>query len=139
MGIVALAIFWIFCASVLAPIRDARAGGDPIRGKRAFLKCVACHSAEPNVHKAGPSLAGIWGRRAGTAEGFDRYSEAMLSSGIIWDDETLQELLRKPRSFIPGTLMKIRGIASAAERQDIVAYLKQLGPAREQNRKLRSE
>lgn len=44
----------------------AKTKGDPSRGMRAFLACVMCHSSEPGVHKAGPSLTDMWGRKAGT-------------------------------------------------------------------------
>jgi len=107
------------------------AAGDADRGKKAFLKCVACHSAAPNVHKTGPSLASIWGRKAGAIEGFARYSDAIKKSDIVWTDETLDAWLRNPRSLVPGTLMNIRGIESATERSDIVAYLKRLASGEE--------
>lgn len=126
MRTLTLAVGCMIGAAVLALVPEARAGGDPERGKQAFLKCVSCHSAEPNVHKTGPSLARIWGEKAATVEGFGRYSQALRSSGIVWDNETLDRWLRDPESLVPGTSMKMRGIASAAERQDIIAYLEQL-------------
>jgi len=104
----------------------AMAAGDAERGKKAFLTCVSCHSAEPGLHKTGPSLANIFGRKAGAIENFGRYSEKIKNSGIIWNDKTLDSWMRNPQSLIPGTLMKIRGLDKATERRDIVAYLKQL-------------
>ena len=119
-----------FLASMLIIVQMAAtsvlAQGNPDSGKKAFLKCVMCHSAQPNVHKTGPSLANIWGKKAGAIEGFSRYSDAVKNSGVVWNDETLDTWLRDPRSLIPGTLMKIRGIDSRTERQNIVAYLKRL-------------
>jgi len=104
----------------------AMAAGDPERGKKAFLTCVSCHSAEPGLHKTGPSLANIFSKKAGTIESFGRYSEVIKKSGIVWNDKTLDSWMRDPQSLIPGTLMKIRGLDKATERQDIIAYLKQL-------------
>lgn len=104
----------------------AQVDGDPTRGKRAFLKCVACHSADPKVHKTGPSLARIWEKKAATVEGFSRYTEALQSSGIVWNAETLDRWLHDPEALVPGTSMKMRGIESKAERENIIAYLKQL-------------
>lgn len=104
----------------------AAADGDPARGKRAFLKCVSCHSAEPGVHKTGPSLADVWGREAATVEGFGRYSDALRAADVTWDAETLEAWLGDPQSVVPGTSMRIQGITSAEERQDLIAYLKQL-------------
>ena len=120
----ALLAFTLLVVQIAAT--SAHAQGNPDRGRKAFIQCVICHSKEPNVHKTGPSLANIWGKKAGVIESFGRYSEAIKNTGIVWNDETLDAWLRDPRSFIPGTLMNMRGIKNAAERQDIVAYLKQL-------------
>ena len=120
----ALLAFTLFVVQIAAT--SAHAQGNPEDGKKAFIKCVICHSKEPNVHKTGPSLANILGAKAGTAEGFSRYSKALKASGTTWNDETLDAWLRDPRSLIPGTLMNMRGIKNATERRDIVAYLKQL-------------
>jgi cytochrome c len=104
----------------------AAADGDPARGKRAFLKCVSCHSAEPGVHKTGPSLAAVWGREAATVEGFGRYSDALRAADVRWDAETLDAWLQGPQSVVPGTSMRIQAITSSEEREDLIAYLKQL-------------
>lgn len=111
-------------ASTVAAV--AQVDGDPTRGKRAFLKCAACHSADPKVHKTGPSLARIWEKKAATVKGFSRYSDALQDSDIVWNEETLDRLLRNPEALVPGTSMKMRGITNATERRDIIAYLKQL-------------
>ncbi|MGH6661979.1 MAG: c-type cytochrome [Rhodospirillales bacterium] len=113
-------------AAVLAYPTVAAADGDAARGKRDFLKCAVCHSANPNTHKTGPSLAGVWGRKAGTVEGFSRYSDALQNSGVTWNDHTLDAWLQEPRKFIPGTTMTLAPIRDSAERRNIIAYLKQL-------------
>lgn len=111
---------------VLAHPSGANAAGDAARGKKDFLKCAICHSAAPNTHKTGPSLTGVWGRKAGTVEGFSRYSDALMKSGVVWNDQTLDAWLQGPRQMIPGTTMTLAPIRDAVERQNIVAYLKQL-------------
>ena len=58
--------------------------GDASRGQRDFRACVACHSLEPDRNMTGPSLANLWGHRAGSLPSFERYSDAVKSSGIIW-------------------------------------------------------
>mgnify|MGYP002083685067 CR=1 FL=1 len=113
-------------AGVLTHPSAARAAGDATRGKQDFLKCAICHSAAPNTHKTGPSLAGAWGRKAGTTEGFGRYSDALMKSGVVWDDQTLDSWLQEPSKLIPGTTMKLAPIRDATERRNIIAYLKQL-------------
>jgi len=109
-------------------VHPSRAGadGDAARGKKDFLKCAVCHSAAPNTHKTGPSLAGVWGREAGTVEGFSRYSDALRNSGVVWNDQTLDAWLQEPRKLIPGTTMTLAPIRDATERRNIIAYLKQL-------------
>ncbi len=105
----------------------AAAEGNPEQGRKDFMKCVMCHSVEPGIHKTGPSLAGVFGRRAGTAKGFGRYSDAVKNAEVTWNEQNLDAFLSNPRGFIPGSRMTMRGLQAKRERQDIVAYLKTLG------------
>jgi cytochrome c len=73
----------------------------------------------------GPSLAGVLGRPAGVLASFQRYSPALKSAGIVWNDRTLDAWLADPQSFIPGTRMIFQGIDAARIRADLIAYLKQ--------------
>lgn len=77
----------------------------------------------------GPSLAGIWGRKAGTVEGFTRYSDALKESGIVWDEHTLDAWLEDPSSFLPGNRMTFRGVPDEAQRQDLIEYLRSVSSA----------
>ena len=95
------------------------------RGERDFRACASCHSLTPDHNMTGPSLAGVIGRKAGTLGSFQRYSEALKSSGVTWDEPTLDAWLEKPEAFIPGSRMTFPGIRDAQDRADIVAYLKQ--------------
>jgi cytochrome c len=78
--------------------------GNPNRGAAVFAQCMACHSIEPGVHLSGPSLARIWGRRAGIVDGFTRYSEPLARATIVWDERTLDRWLEQPQAVIPGNL-----------------------------------
>jgi len=98
--------------------------GDVNRGAREFAQCTACHSVEPGRQLIGPSLAHVWGRKAGTAEGFIRYSEPLQRSRVVWDAQTLDKWLTNPQAFVPGTGMAFPGIRDAGERADLIAYLK---------------
>ena len=95
---------------------------DAVVGKQAFTQCAACHSVEA-VNGAGPSLQGIFGRKAGSFAGF-RYSRALKSAGIAWDDKNLDAYLTDPQKLVPGNLMPFSGVADAKQRADLIAYLK---------------
>ena len=112
--------------ATLASPATTWAAGDPVRGKREFLRCAICHSAEAHVHKEGPGLATIYGRAAGTVESYTRYSEALRQAEIVWTEQTLDAWLEDPEALIPGNGMKISGIEDAGVRRDIIAYLKDL-------------
>jgi cytochrome c len=99
------------------------AAGDPARGAGLFQQCAACHSVEPGLHLTGPSLAAIWGRRAGTVSGFGRYSAALKHAGIIWEAATLDGWLARPEALVPETTMTFPGVADARQRTDLIAYL----------------
>lgn len=101
------------------------AAGDAAKGKKVFAKCKACHSVKKGKNKIGPSLYGVFGRKAGTAKGFKRFSKAMKKSGVVWDEKTIDEFLSKPRSFIKRNRMPFPGLKKKSQRDDLIAYLKQ--------------
>jgi cytochrome c len=97
--------------------------GDARRGAQAFRACAACHSVAPGEHMTGPSLAKVWNQKAGSAEGFMRYSEAMKRLDARWDARSLDKWLADPERFLPGTTMTFPGIKDASARRDLIAYL----------------
>ncbi|WP_298255597.1 cytochrome c family protein [Bradyrhizobium sp.] len=110
--------------------------GDASRGERDFRVCAPCHSLEPDRNMTGPSLAGLWGRKAGSLPSFERYSDALKSSGIIWDDRSLDGWLTDPERMVPDNEMPFNGIKDARERGDLLAFLKEAtkpGAAPQQN------
>ena len=100
--------------------------GDAAKGQRVFnQQCRACHTVEKDgTSPVGPNLHGVFGRKAGTAPGFE-FSDGMKASGIVWDDKTLAEYNRDPKGKVPGTKMVFNGIKQQAQLDDLVAYLKQ--------------
>ncbi len=100
------------------------AAGDPKRGAQVFQACMACHSVKPSEHMTGPSLTHIWNHKAGTAEGFLRYSDALKHADIVWNEPTLDKWLANPEQFVPGTSMTFPGVKEGKDRQDVIAYLK---------------
>ncbi|MBN9043089.1 MAG: cytochrome C [Rhizobiales bacterium 62-47] len=99
--------------------------GDVDRGQSDFRACAACHSLEPGRNMTGPSLADLWGRKAGGLANFERYSDALKSSGIVWNDKTLDEWLIDPQHMVPDNLMPFEGIKEAGVRADLLAFLKE--------------
>ena len=91
------ALFYVPCVSAIA----AESGGDATQGAKDFRACAACHSLAPDRNMTGPSLAGIWDRKAGTLASFDRYSSALKSSGVVWDAKTLDPWIANPAKLIP--------------------------------------
>jgi cytochrome c len=112
-------------ALLFSSVNAVFAQGNSANGQRVFQGCMACHSLEPNKNLTGPSLSGVFGRKAGTLESFNRYSDALKSSGIVWDEKTLDAWLSNPRAVVPGNEMTFPGIASPQQRADLLAFLKQ--------------
>ena len=103
-------------------ITAARAEGDVAKGEARFQECAACHRLEAGANEVGPSLHGIFSRKAGELSDF-RYSPAMKRSGVIWTAETLDKYLADPQAFIPANRMPYAGMGSANDRADLIAYL----------------
>ncbi|MGY3617354.1 c-type cytochrome [Bradyrhizobium sp. USDA 10063] len=95
------------------------------RGEQDFRACAPCHSLEPERNMTGPSLANLWGRKAGSLPSFDRYSDALKVSGIIWDDRSLDAWLNAPERMVPDNAMPFEGIKDARTRADLLAFLKE--------------
>lgn len=113
---------------VLAPLActlslDARAAGDVAKGKDVFAtECAECHSVREGKNKKGPSAFGIVGRKAATIPDV-AYSDALKTSGITWTPDKIDAYVTAPKKLVPGGKMKYEGLASAAERADLIAYL----------------
>jgi len=112
----------VACAAMLLASGIARAEGDAARGEQRFAECAPCHALERDVESIGPSLYGLFGRKAGTSPDF-RYSPAFRRSGVAWDARSLDRYLADPQRFIPGNRMPFAGIADATARADLIAYL----------------
>ena len=118
--------FLVVVLATIVSFAAARATAeDAARGERDFRACAPCHSLEPDRNMTGPSLAQLWGRKAGSLPSFERYSDALKSSGIIWDDRSLDAWISDPQSMVPENAMSFAGIKQASVRADLLAFLKQ--------------
>ncbi|WP_223475223.1 c-type cytochrome [Oricola indica] len=117
-GLLATAVLAVPVAAHAADVAD---------GEKVFRKCAACHSVgEGAKSRVGPHLNDLFGRQAGTVDGF-KYSAAMVAageSGISWDEQTLTQYLVKPRDFVKGSRMAFAGLRKSADVANVIEYLK---------------
>jgi cytochrome c len=92
--------------------------------KEAFDQCAACHSTDGS-NGTGPTLKGVFSRQSGAVPGF-RYSRAMRSAGIIWDEKAVDQYLSNPQEFVVGNIMPFSGVIEPGEPADIIAFLRSL-------------
>ncbi len=112
----------------LALSAPAVAAGDPANGQKLFKKCAACHSLDGGKKKVGPSLYKIFGATPGQVAKF-RYSKGMVAygaTGVVWNEETLDAWLKKPKDLVKKTKMAFPGFKKEQDRADVIAYLKNL-------------
>ena len=108
--------------SASASVAAADEGNKP---PTVFAQCMSCHSVKPGQNGLGPSLAGVFGRKAASAPGYD-YSPALKGSGLTWDEASLDKWLTNPMAMVSGTRMTYAGQGDAAKRAELIAYLKTL-------------
>lgn len=129
-------IFGAFALPVSPAFADAAdtsisSGGDAVKGKRLFNRCRACHNLTATARtRIGPNLDSLFGRQAGSAEGF-KYSKALADADFIWTEKNLNEWLAQPRTFLPGNKMAFAGLRKEQDRKDLMAYLREATVAEE--------
>lgn len=111
--------------ALLALTVQASAEGDPAKGEKVFKKCKACHAVGPDAkNKVGPMLNGIVDNSWGAVENY-KYSKSLiaLGDGKVWDVETLDAYLTKPKDVIPKGKMAFAGLRKEDDRANVIAYL----------------
>jgi cytochrome c len=112
-------------SSLLALFAGKTFAQDVDAGQKSFNKCRACHTVgEAAKNGVGPQLNGLFGRKAGTVDGF-KYSKANQESAVVWDETNFATYIKDPRAFMPGNQMTFLGIKNDKEIQDLIAFLKQ--------------
>lgn len=117
----AAAIVGALCTATATPLSAAD-------GEKVFNKCKACHALEAGKHKVGPSLAGVVGRQAGTAEGFGKY-KGLEGADWVWDEAALSGYLEDPKGFVKAkngkrTSMVLK-LRKEEDRKAVIEFLKQ--------------
>lgn len=128
-----LSLFAIAAASV-ATVAVAPSFAMTPAGEEAMLKggkvmfdhrCRSCHADDPSLKSYGPSLTGIFGRKAASQEGF-AYSDAMKASGLVWNEAALRSWIANNTGLLPGTRMKHVEVTDLTEQDMLITYLKSL-------------
>ncbi|WP_431860361.1 c-type cytochrome [Azospirillum sp.] len=124
MRAAALAVGMVMASGTAAA--DPPGAGDPAAGQALFRACAVCHTLTPDGgRRAGPTLWGLFGRKAGSVEGY-RYSASLRDSGIVWTEDTVSRLFEVgPDTLTPGSKMPMQRIDDARQRADLIAYLRQ--------------
>jgi cytochrome c len=113
----ALPLLALLALPLSARAQDAEAGA------KVFAVCKACHQVGEGARNTiGPTLNGLFGRKAGSVEGYS-YSAANQNSGLVWDEATFRSYIKDPKAKGPGTKMIFAGIPSEQRVTDLVAYL----------------
>ena len=110
--------------TLLAQLPAPYNAGDIVNGKSKFTQCAACHTlGEGGPNMTGPNLYGIFGRKAGSLDGF-AYSDAMKAAGWTWDAARIDAWITNPHAVLATTKMSFVGLKDPKDRADVIAYLK---------------
>jgi cytochrome c len=102
----------------VADLRPPEASFNPV-----FEPCAHCHQIGQGARMmAGPSLQGVIGRKAGTMPGYP-FSPAMKSSGLTWDEATLDRFVTSPQAVVPGTRMVFAGMDDPVRRKTLIVFI----------------
>ncbi|UPY35631.1 cytochrome c family protein [Sediminicoccus sp. KRV36] len=117
--------------SPLAAVAQDAPAGVVENGQRLFNQCRVCHTPnEGGRNGVGPNLYRVYGRPAGSIEGF-RYSAPMrerATAGLVWNEANLRAYLADPKAVVPAGSMSFPGFKENAQNiSDVIAYLRSVG------------
>lgn len=92
-------------------------------GEKVYAKCQSCHTIEAGgANGIGPNLAGVMGGPVAAKPGF-AYSPELKALGGQWDWDRMNEWLKSPKSYVPGTKMNFAGLSKIEDRAAVTMYL----------------
>ncbi|WP_260925583.1 c-type cytochrome [Novosphingobium sp. 9] len=110
------------------PLATLLAAADPAKGQSTFAKCASCHTITPGGgNSIGPNLHGVVGEAIGQGVGGFAFSDAIKKVGGTWTFDKLNDWLKSPKAFAPGTKMTFAGLSSAEDRANVIVYLNSQG------------
>lgn len=108
------------------PIATLLASADPAKGESIFAKCVSCHTINAGgADGIGPNLHGMVGQQI--ASGSFAFSDALKGKGGTWTFEALNDWLKSPKAYAPGTKMTFAGLSKGEDRANLIAYMNAQG------------
>jgi cytochrome c len=124
-GIISVAVSAITTSLVLV-----QAQAQPLsQGQVVFVReCAKCHQIGPDAkNRIGPHLNGLFGRKAGSVEGFKNYSEANRTANFVWTEDLLRQYIKDPKGMMIGTTQVYRGLLNDADIDALIVYLRENG------------
>ncbi|AXB75365.1 cytochrome c family protein [Novosphingobium sp. P6W] len=110
------------------PIATLLASADVAKGQATFAKCTSCHTINSGgANGIGPNLHGVVGEAIGKGVGGFAFSDALKSKGGNWSFDALNDWLKSPKAYAPGTKMTFAGLSKPEDRANIIAYLNTQG------------
>ncbi|MCB2060284.1 MAG: cytochrome c family protein [Novosphingobium sp.] len=110
------------------PLATLLAAADPAKGEQTFAKCKSCHTIEAGgPNGIGPNLHGVLGEPIGKGVGGFAFSSALSGIGGAWNFDNMNEWLKSPKAFAPGTKMTFAGLSKPEDRANLMVYLNSQG------------
>lgn len=110
------------------PIATLLASADVAKGEATFAKCTSCHTINSGgANGIGPNLHGVVGEAIGKGVGGFAFSDALKSKGGNWSFDALNDWLKSPKAYAPGTKMTFAGLSKPEDRANVIAYLNAQG------------
>jgi|SRR6476469_8621626 len=110
------------------PIAMRMQTADEAKGEEVFKKCASCHTInQGGANGIGPNLYATVGEKAGEGKAGYAFSDALKGKGVSWGFDELDQWLKKPSAYVPGTKMSFAGLSNAVDRANVIKYLNSQG------------